>query len=55
MIEDGSMVDVRVVNGKIVAEPVGPKYALADLLRGLKKSNLHREVETGTPIGGEVW
>ena len=55
MIEDGSMVDVRVVNGKIVAEPVGPKYALVDLLRGVKKSNLHGEVETGAPVGREVW
>ena len=55
MLEDGSVVDVRVVDGKLVAEPVGPRYALADLLRGVKKTNLHGEVETGAPVGPEVW
>ena len=55
MIEDGSIVDVRVVNGKIVVELVGPRYVLADLLRGVKTSNLHGEVETGAPVGREVW
>lgn len=55
MLEDGSIVNLRVINGKIVAEPVGPRYALADLLRAVKKNNLHGEVETGPPLGREVW
>ena len=54
-LEEGSVVDVRVIEGKLVAEPVGPKYSLADLLRAVKKSNLHGETDTGSPVGGETW
>jgi antitoxin MazE len=54
-LAEGSVVDVRVVEGKLVAEPVAPRYRLADLLRQVKKSNLHDEVQTGPAMGGEVW
>jgi antitoxin MazE len=54
-LEEGSVIDVRVVEGKLVAEPVGPRYALEDLLRCIKKGNLHGEIETGPPVGREVW
>ena len=54
-LEEGSVIDVRVVGGKLVAVPVGPKYVLADLLRSVKNGNLHGEIETGTAVGREVW
>ena len=54
-LEEGTVIDVRVVKGRLVAVPVGPKYDLAKLLRAVKKSNLHAEVETGDPVGREVW
>ena len=54
-LKEGTVVDVRVIEGKLVAEPVAPKYALADLLRAVKKSNLHGETETGPPVGRESW
>jgi antitoxin MazE len=54
-LEEGSVVDIRVVEGKLVAEPIGPRYALEDLLRRVKRSNLHEEVDTGAPVGREVW
>jgi antitoxin MazE len=54
-IEEGSVIDVRVVEGKLVAEPVGPRYALADLLRKVSRKNLHREIDAGGPVGREAW
>ena len=54
-LEEGSVVDVRVIGGKLVAEPVAPRYALADLLRAVKKSHLHGEIDSGSPVGRETW
>ena len=54
-LEEGSVIDLRVVEGKLVAEPVGPNYTLADLLRAVRKGNLHGEIDAGGPVGREVW
>jgi antitoxin component of MazEF toxin-antitoxin module len=32
-----------------------PQYTLADLLAGVTEANRHHEVETGGPVGLEVW
>jgi antitoxin component of MazEF toxin-antitoxin module len=32
-----------------------PKYTLKQLLARVNKKNLHSEVDTGSPVGGEVW
>lgn len=55
-LDDGSPVELRVDRGKIVLElaaPPAPK--LEDLLSKVRKSNLHGEVDTGQPVGREVW
>jgi antitoxin component of MazEF toxin-antitoxin module len=31
------------------------KYRLKDLLRGITAKNVHDEVDTGGPVGREVW
>lgn len=52
----GSEVDVRVRGGNLVVKPAQRRtYRLADLLAGVTSGNLHREVETGAPVGREVW
>jgi antitoxin MazE len=48
-------VDVREESGRIVIEPVRErKYKLEDLLKGITKDNIHREIDFGGPEGKEV-
>lgn len=55
-LQDGSPVELRLQHGKLVLEPAGPPApTLDDLLRGIRKSNLHREVDTGLARGSEAW
>jgi len=52
----GSVVDVCLERGGLMVRPARPrKYALADLLKGISKRNLHREVASGDPVGREAW
>lgn len=49
-------VEVREEQGRIVIIPVRRKvYKLDELLGGITGKNLHVPVETGEPIGKEVW
>lgn len=49
-------VDIIEENGRIVIEPQRPKvFSLRDLLDGITPANLHRSVDTGSPVGREVW
>ena len=49
-------VDVREEQGRIVIEPVRRKaYKLDELLGGISAKNLHQPVDTGAPVGKEVW
>ena len=55
-IEQGSEVDLTLEGGKVVLNPVRPpEYRLEDLLAGVTEENRHDEVETGGPVGSEVW
>lgn len=55
-INDGSSVDISVDDsGTIIIKPTTKKYVLSDLLKKINSSNLHYEVQTGDPIGNEVW
>jgi antitoxin MazE len=55
-LENEASVELRLDRGKIVLEPIRPPAPrLEDLLRGVRKSNLHREVDTGPAVGDEVW
>jgi antitoxin MazE len=55
-LQDDSPVDLRLSQGKLVLEPAGPPPpTLAELLRGVRKSNLHSEVNTGPAQGREAW
>ena len=49
-------VDVREEQGRIVIEPVRRKtYKLDDLLGGITTKNQHQPIDTGAPVGKEIW
>ena len=55
-VREGSVVDLAVSEGRLVAVPVRKKrITLKQLLRGVKRGNLHREDDYGSPAGREAW
>ena len=55
-LRENSAVDVSVRNGKLVVAPLveaGP--SLEKLVRQITKRNRHQEIESGEPVGNEVW
>lgn len=55
-LEQNSVVNVSIVNGMLLLEPVEPqKYTLAQLLAGVTAANLHHEIDPGAPLGNEAW
>jgi antitoxin MazE len=49
-------VDISLADGELVIRPLAePKLTLRQLLAGVTKENLHREVDTGHAAGKEVW
>lgn len=55
-LDAGSAVEIRVVDGQIHIVPVQDhQYDLAQLLAGVTPDNLHREVDTGSAAGNEIW
>ena len=51
----GTAVDIAVEKGQLVVRPVKQRYRLRDLLKAVDARNLHKEVQTGRPVGREVW
>lgn len=55
-IEEGALVDLSVVKGKLVATPAARKKTpLSQLLAQVSRANIHGEVETGPSVGREAW
>jgi len=49
-------VEISVDEGTLVISPRPPRsYHLAELLAGVRKDNIHREADTGVPVGREAW
>ena len=49
-------VDISIDKGSIIITPINEKeYSLEKLLKGVNKGNLHREFDTGAPVGKEIW
>ena len=49
-------VEVKEEDGRIVITPIRePNYDLDTLLNGITKKNRHDAVETGPPMGREIW
>ena len=52
----GVEVDLSIRNGELVVKPARRvKYRLEELVRKITAKNLHGEVDTGAPVGREVW
>jgi len=55
-VGEGTVVDVSVSKGRLIAAPVTPqRVRLNYLLRRITKRNLHGETRTGPPVGREAW
>ncbi len=55
-VEVGSEVDLSVEDGQLIVRPMAlPRYDLKELLRRVTAKNVHGDVETGRPVGREVW
>jgi antitoxin MazE len=55
-VEAGSEVELAVEDGELIVRPIRqPRYELKDLLRRVTSRNVHKEVETGDPVGREAW
>jgi len=54
-IFNGSKVDIKINNGKLIIEPIREKeISLDELLLGVTVENLHNEIESEY-IGDEIW
>lgn len=55
-LREDAPVDLSLVKGKVVVQPVQPEpLTLDELLRGVTDENLHQEWDTGPAVGREVW
>jgi antitoxin MazE len=55
-LKQDELVDLSIDESKIVITPMGgKKYSLEELLKGVSENNLHGEIDTGSPIGKEIW
>jgi antitoxin MazE len=49
------IVDVREEDGRIIIEPIEADLSLNDLLDRITPDNCHGEIDTGRPVGAEIW
>lgn len=55
-VREGSVVQLTVAEGRLVAEPLRKKKVLLrQLLAGINRRNIHKEMETGPAVGREIW
>ena len=55
-VSEGTVVDVSISRGRLIAVPVAPRRTrLQDLLRRVTKRNLRGEVGTGRAVDREAW
>jgi antitoxin MazE len=55
-VEAGSGVDLSVKDGKLIVRPQRrQRYELKRLLQSVTARNVHKEIETGEPVGREAW
>lgn len=55
-LEIDQPVEIRQQGGRIIIEPVRKlRFELDDLLAEIRPDNLHDPIDTGPPVGREVW
>ena len=53
-LKDGSCIDILDRGKEIVIKPL-KKYRLSEMLETINEENLHKEIDTGKPVGKEIW
>jgi len=53
-LRDGLPVDISGSGDEITVKPV-KKSSLTEMLGKITERNIHREIETGRPVGREIW
>jgi len=55
-IGEATSVEMRVVKSSLIIKAkAAKKPELKKLLAGINQGNLHKAIETGAPVGREVW
>ena len=54
-LEEGREVDLSLVDGKLVLSPSREEWSLDRLVAGITKNTVHSEIDTGPPMGKEIW
>jgi antitoxin MazE len=55
-IEQGTLVDLSVVKGKLIVAPTAErKDTLDEFLATITKRSIHSEIDTGPSVGKESW
>ena len=53
-LKDGTVVDINDKGKVIIIRPVHKKK-LSEILSNINEQNIHKEIETGDPVGKEIW
>ena len=49
-------IGLSLIEGKLVVTPAAKaKYSLEQLVENITRENAHAEIDTGEPVGNEVW
>lgn len=54
-LENNTPVELHVKNGSIILTPEKKKYDLKQMIDMISDDNMHKETDTGAPVGNEVW
>jgi antitoxin MazE len=54
-LSNGSEVELRLEEGKLVVIPQEPTFTLSELLARVTPKNRHQETDFGEPEGQEIW
>ena len=54
-VGEGSAVELSVEEEALVVRPARRRYSLDELLARVTRRNVHGELDSGRPLGREVW
>jgi len=56
-LREGLYINIYDKDSKIIIEPVKPdsSYNLTEMLSRITENNIHQSVDTGIPLGNEIW
>ena len=55
-LENGSSIELSLEEGRLILTPLSEtSYTLKKLLQGITPENVHGELDSGPPVGREVW